>query len=219
MKLVEELFFKYTVVEEKLVPYGFVKNNEIYSYNQQIHNKDFELRVKIENGNIDAKLFDTEFNDEYALINVDTSGGYIASLKEECSAVLTDIRDKCFKLEYFAFAQTNRIAELFKEKYGSIPEEIKFGGSYMKIFRNNESRKWIAIVMYTKKNKITGTSEEKVEILALNFKNEALDHNEPGLYHPYKNKNKNWVSIIMDDSLTDEEIMKYVEISYKYSLT
>ena len=178
MKLTDELFAKYTVIEDNLLPYGFRKDGDSYLYNCLIHNGEFDLRVAIQDQKIDAKLIEVVFDEEYTMINVESVGSFVASLKEECSEALIDIRDKCFKEEYFYFPQTNRIAELIKERYGVEPERNKDGFGTNGVFRNPETRKWIGLVMYKKKLNVTGDSEEKVEYLNLNFKKDAELYNQ-----------------------------------------
>ena len=217
MKLTDELFAKYTVIEANLLPYGFRKDGDSYLYNRLIHNGEFDLRVVIKDRKIDAKLIEAIFDEEYTRINVESSGSVVASLKEECSKVLIDIRDKCFKEEYFYSAQTNRIADLIKKKYGVEPERNKDGFGTNGVFRNPKTRKWIGLVMYKKKLNVTGDSEEKVEYLNLNFKKDAELYNQKGVYHPYKKQNKHWIVVIMDDTLSDREIMDLVDVSYEKS--
>ena len=76
----------------------------------------------------------------------------------------------------------------------------KFGSASNGVFRN-----------------IAGDSEEKVECLNLNFKEEAQLYERKGIYHPYKKKNKNWIVIILDDTLSDREIMDLITVSYDHS--
>ena len=47
MKLVDELFIKYTLVEDRLLPYGFRKDGDSNFYNHLNHNNEFELQVSI----------------------------------------------------------------------------------------------------------------------------------------------------------------------------
>ena len=218
MKLTDELFAKYTVIEDNLLPYGFRKDGDSYLYNCLIHNGEFDFRVAIQDRKIDAKLIEVVFDEEYTMINVESVGRFVASLKEECSEALIDIRDKCFKEEYFYFPQTNRIAELIKERYGVEPERNKDGFGTNGVFRNPETRKWIGLVMYKKKLNVTGDSEEKVEYLNLNFKKDAELYNQKGIYHPYKKQNRHWIVVIMDDTLSDREVMDLVDISYENSM-
>ncbi len=49
MKLINEIFKKYKLKEETLIKYGFILNDNIYSYNKSIHNNSFELQIKITN--------------------------------------------------------------------------------------------------------------------------------------------------------------------------
>ena len=217
MELTKELFAKYTVTEGNLLPYGFRKDGDSYLYNCPIRNGEFELQVVIKDRKIDAKLIDVVFYEEYTMINVKSSGSFVGSLKEECREALIAIRDNCFKEEYFYFTQTNRIADLIKNKYGVEPEKNKDGFGINGVFRNPETRKWIALVMYNKKSNIIGNSEEKVEYLNLNFKQDAELYNQKGIYHPYKKRNKRWIVVIMDDTLSDQEIMDLVDISYENS--
>ena len=217
MKLTDELFRKYTVIEETLLPYGFRKEGNSYFYHHLIHNDEFDLQVEINNQAIDAKLIEVVFDEEYTLINVEPVGSFVAELKEDCKEALLDIRDKCFKEQYFYFAQTNRIAELIKKEYGIEPERNKDGFGTNGVFRNPETRKWIGLVMYKKKLNVTGDSEEKVEYLNLNFKQDAELYNQKGIYHPYKKQNKHWIVVIMDDTLSDRKIMDLVHISYQKS--
>lgn len=217
MKLTDELFAKYTVIEDNLLPYGFRKDGDSYLYNCLIHNGEFDLRVAIQDRKIDAKLIEVVFDEEYSMINVESVGSFVASLKEECSRVFLDIREKCFKEEFFLSPQANRISELIKGKYGVSPEIIKFGSASNGVFRNPTTRKWIGTIMYNKRSNITGDSEEKVECLNLNFKEEAQLYERKGIYHPYKKKNKNWIVIILDDTLSDREIMDLITVSYDHS--
>lgn len=217
VKLTEELFTKYTVIEERLLPYGFHNEGDSFFYSRLIHNGEFDLQVLVKNQKIDTWLIELEFDEEYTAINRESSGSFVAELKKECEDVLLDIRDKCFKEEYFVFAQTNRIADLIKEKYGVEPERNKDGFGTNGVFRNPGTRKWIGLVMYKKKLNVTGDSPEKVEYLNLNFKMDADLYHGNGIYHPYKKQNRHWIVVIMDDSLTDQEIMDLVDISYEKS--
>ena len=81
MKLTDELFAKYTVIEDNLLPYGFRKDGDSYLYNCLIHNGEFDLRVAIQDRKIDAKLIEVVFDEEYTMINVESVGSFVASLR------------------------------------------------------------------------------------------------------------------------------------------
>ena len=58
MKLVDELFKRYILIDDTLIKYGFIKKDNIYSYNKPIHDNGFELQISIKNKIINAKLID-----------------------------------------------------------------------------------------------------------------------------------------------------------------
>lgn len=215
MKMSDELFEKHTLIEAKLIPYGFCKEGDAYLYHHLIYNGEFDLQITVKDKKIDAQLIELEYDEEYTAINRESSGGFVAELKRECEEILLDIRERCFKEEFFFFAQTNRIADLIREKYGVEPERSKDGSGTNGVFRNPVTKKWIGLVMYKKRSNVTGDSEEKVEYLNLNFKQDAELYQGDGIYHPYKKQNKHWIVVIMDDSLSDQEVMDLVAVSYE----
>ena len=122
MKLAFELFKNYNLIENNLINYGFIKENNTYFYKTNIHNNEFMLIVSIKDKLIDSKLIDLSFNEEYKLIDSINQGSFIGVLKDECEKVLIDIRNKCYYKEDFKFMQSNRISNLIKEKYNAKPE-------------------------------------------------------------------------------------------------
>lgn len=104
------------------------------------------------------------------------------------------------------------------EKYQVIPEFLWSTAPNYGVFRNAKSEKWFGIVMNIDKSKIIPSQTGEIEVLNL-----KLDDDVPkylkinGIYPSYHMSKKNWVSIILDDTLSDEEILKLVAISYKNS--
>ena len=215
MKLTIELFKNHNLIKDNLINYGFIKVDNEYIYKKNIHNNDFELVVSIKNKIIDSKLIDLSFNEEYKLIDSDSVGTFIGVLKEECEKILLDIRDKCFYKEAFRFIQSNRISNLIKEKYNANPEFLWENAEGSAIFRNSGNDKWFAIIMDVNKNRLV--KDENVIVEVINVKLDELVETyltKKGIYKAYHMSKKNWVSIILDETLTDNEIMELVDISY-----
>ena len=219
MKLSDEIFKRYILIEYNLIPYGFNKDDNGYSFNKPIHNNEFELVVRVENSLLSAKLIDKEFNDEFDQINRDNNvGGFINSLKEKCREILIDIREKCFKRQYFISKQANRITELIYNKYNVIPEFLWDDTPGCGVFRNKDNDKWFGIIMNIPKNKIVGDSNTEIEVINIKL-DEKTDEllNKNGIYKAFHMNKKNWVSIILDDTLIDDEIMELINISVSKS--
>ena len=113
MKLTDELFKNYKLIEKTLIPYGFFHIDNKYFLNKKIHNNLFELRIIIENNTISSNLFDLTFNDIYFQIDIlNSPSSFISTLKEECKEILLDIRDKCFHREAYISGQAILISSL-----------------------------------------------------------------------------------------------------------
>ena len=219
MKLVDDLFKRYRGDLPSLVLYGFKKDEESYIYSELIHNGQFKLVLTYHADKLSGKLLDTVFEDEYSQIDNDSSLGFIASLKEECDAVLLDIRDKCFIKEVYLFDQSNRIDAWMKKNYGTTPEFMWDDTPGFGVYRNDISRKWYALIMNLSRKKIVPESENKeVEVMNLHTGNETEEClKRKGIYPCYHMNKKYWISIILDDTLKDEEIFSLIELSYQLS--
>lgn len=221
MNIEGEIFKKSSIVYEKLVSYGFKKQNGSYLLSKNILDDQFRVDIKIpkETGLIEGKIYDLSFNEEYTNYRIESQNGeFVNRVREEFIKILNDIKDNCTTTKYFITNQANRIADKVNKKYGDKPEFAwtKFPG--YGIFRNSRNAKWYALIMNINKSKIDKGNEE-VEII-----NVKLDENEvktllkrKGFYKAYHMNKENWISIILDDSIEDEEIVKYIEESHKYT--
>ena len=218
MKLIYDLFKKYKLKEEKLIEYGFIFNDGIYSYNKLIHNNEFELIIIIENKMINGKLIDKDFNDEYKQIDFEISNSLTEELKKECEKILLEIRSNCYYKEDFIFNQSNVISSYIKEKYNAKPEYLWDSDPGFSVFRNSNTNKWFGIIMNIKMNKIVGDNDKEIEVLNLMLHDKTEYYlNNKNIYPAYHMNKKNWISIILDESLSNEEIFKLINISYNNS--
>ena len=215
MKLVNEVFDRYKVNENKLHAYGFSFANDEFLYKKKLANNDFELVVEIKNKKINARLIDVNFNDEFKQIDMEVVGNFVGELKEECRGILVDIRNKCFEKVIFIFSQSNRITNKIKEKYDIDPEFLFASSPGFGVFRNKSNKKWFGMIMNLPKNKIIGYLKEEIEVMNLKLANDNNGYKiEEGIYPAYHMIKKYWASIILDDTLSDEEVMELIEISY-----
>ena len=218
MKLIDELFKKYKLKEEKLIEYGFIFNDGIYSYNVLIHNNEFELIINIKDKRVDGKLIDKDFNDEYEQINFEITTSFIEALKKECEDILLDIRDKCFYKEDFIFSQSNEISKYINKSYNVKPEYLWESEPGFGVFRNPNTNKWFGIIMNIKKNKIIGKDGIEIEVLNVMLHDKTSYYLEnKNIYPAYHMNKKNWASIILDESLSNDEVFNLIDISYNNS--
>ena len=217
MSIESEVFKKYVPNYEKLIEYGFEKANNEYKFSKSFINNTFRADIVInDKGEIICKVIEIELDEEYTNFRIEgNTGEFVGKVREEYKNILKDIANNCFEKEYFIYEQTNRIAKLINEKYDVSPEFLwDFVPDYG-VFRNLRSNKWFGIVMNLDKSKIIQTETGEVEVLNLKLDNNVSKALKiKGVYSPYHSSKKNWVSIILDNTLSDKKIMELVDLSY-----
>ena len=131
---------------------------------------------------------------------------------------MLDIRDKCFKKEIFVSNQANRLTRLIKEKYNESPD-FPFTDSKYKhlgVFRYQENKKWYGLVMNIDKS-VFGKDFKDQYVDVINVKIDESKRNtiinNKNIFPSYHMNKQKWVSILLDESLSDLEVMKYIDYS------
>ena len=214
MTIEEEIFKKSKPNKKQLEKYGFKKENNKYEYKEKIMNNEFEIIIIIDK-EIKGQVIDLNTEEEYTNIRLENPGTYTKKIIEEYKKVLKNIKENCFENEYFMMPQSNRISNYIIKKYNAEPEFLwkKLDGSA--VFRNKKNQKWFGIIMDINKNKLD--KENKiVEIINTKIKEETKETllKNKGFYEAYHMNKKNWITMILDDTIEDEIIIKQIEESY-----
>ena len=219
MKLTDELFKNYKLIEKTLIPYGFFEIDNKYFLNKKMHNNLFELRIIIDSNTISSNLFDLTFNDIYSQIDIlNSPSSFISTLKEECKEILLDIRDKCFHREAYISGQAILISSLIKEKYNVDPEFLFSSDPCLGVYRNKRTNKWFSLIMNIDRSKLDSSLSGEIEVLNLKLGLESDKyHNINGIYKAYHMNKKYWVSIILDNTIDTNYIMNLIDISFNLS--
>ena len=216
MNIEKELFKKAIVDFTKLEKYGFtIEEGEFYKYSRILFNNFRADIVVNKNGKIKGKIIDLNIDDEYIGYRVKQVGEFANKILELYQNLLLDIKDKCFNINYFIGNQANRVGNYIMKKYGDYPEFLWDNLPEFAVFRNKTNNKWYGIVYNILKSKITDGSGY---VDAINVKAKAEDaillKSKTGIYEGYHSNKKYWVSIILDDTLSDVEIFKLIDDSY-----
>ncbi len=223
MNIEEEIFKKSKFDENKLREYGFQKEKRNYQYSKKILDDAFSIDIVIdENFHIQGKIFEVGLNEEYTNFRVqDMSGNFVGIIRGEFIQLLKDIKKNCTIPCLFMFEQSNRIAKSIKENYNDDPifQWDKFPG--YAIFKNGTTNKWYGIIMNLSRSKLGENSSEEVEILDIKLEPEKIKKllKRKGFYEAYHMNKKNWITVILDDTISDEELMGLLGESYFYSTT
>ena len=222
MTIEEELFRKTRVDFDKMSKYGFKKDKSLFKYSKNIMNNTFRVDIEINNdGIVKGKVYDLSFGDEYTNFRIeDSAGSFVGQVKAEFKNLLKDIRSNCFTREPFIYEQSNRIAKAIKERYEDEPEFEwqNFPGDAT--FRNKDSRKWYGIIMNVDKNKLDKKSAGEVEIINIKLEPDEIEYllKQDGFYSAYHMSKKSWITIILNNTISDEKIMSLIEKSYSYTV-
>ena len=220
MVIEDEVFKKYKLKKDKLISYGFKNENEIYKYSKNFMNDTFRAEICIDkNGKVSGKVIEIELNEEYTNFRMENAvGEFVNTVREGYIKILQDIANNCYEKEEFIFEQTNRITNLINEKYKVSPEFLwnKFPG--FGVFRNTRSNKWFGIIMNIDRSKIISGNTGEIEVLNVKLDDDVKNYlGKNGIYPSYHLNKKSWITIILDDTLSDKEIMDLIDISYRCS--
>ena len=221
MKLENEVFKKTHVDFNKLKEYGFVLENNKYKYSKNFMQDNFRADIMVDkDGILTGKVIDLTIGAEYISLRIkNNTGQFVSKVREEYTNILNDIKDKCFEKDYFITLQANRIAKKIINLYHDKPEFAweKFPG--YGIFRNQKNQKWYALIMNIAKSKLDKESSLEVEIINVKLNEEKITKllKQKGFYPAYHMNKKNWISIILDNTLSDEEIIGYIKESHSYT--
>ena len=217
----QELFKKYIPMESSLLEYGFQKEEDFYQYRTNLDDLAFSITIIVSlSGNVKVQVWDQEWNDEYFGFRQEHAGGeFSGTVRNKVENLLMDIRSHCFMMRPFIGNQANRITKLLFEKYQDVPSFEWEDYPGFGVFKNQESKKWYAIIMNIDRSKLNaGTGEFEIVNVKIEDKKIPDLVLKEGIYPAYHMNKKYWISIALDDSLEDEEIMKYIEESYQYTI-
>lgn len=222
MNIKNDIFKKYTPDFQKLVEYGFIKNQDKYYFEKTFKNGEFRAFIEIsKNGKFLGKVYDLENNDEFLLLNIETQSSTFASeIREEYKKILIDIRNNCFFENYFISPQANRISKLIIKKYGTKPEFMWKKFPTYGVFKNSKTNKWYGIIMYIKYSKLIEiNNDDNIEIINLKLDSDKIQNllKQKSFFPAWHMNKKYWITITLDETLSDDTILSFIEESYSYT--
>lgn len=223
MNIEKEIFTKAQVNFKKLEEYGFKKEDNRFIFSKNFMDNQFKAVILVDNdGKVSGKVYDLEMDEEYTNICLKTGeGNFVSTVRENYQNILKEIRENCFQTNFFCFKQANRITQYIIEKYQDQPEFLweKYPG--YGVFRNPNNRKWYAIIMNIDKSKIDQENKGEVEIINLKIEESQIPIllKQPSFYPAYHMNKKNWLTIVLDDTIPDKKIIDYITESHNYTDT
>ena len=218
MKKIEENVFKSYIADERLLSeFGFTEQNGVFTENFEIVGGEFTAIVTVKGNEVDGKIIENAFNEEYTLFRVEnSSGAFVGSIRAEYEKVLIKVRDNCFKKVSFPDAQAVRISDYIFNRYGDRPSFVFAKFPYYGVFKNQNNKKWYALIGDVKQNAL-GKGEDARFII--NVKPSSENFNEylkiKNVFPAYHMNKKSWLTLSLGNYLDDEFIKKLVDESYE----
>ena len=214
-----EIFKAYQFNSKKAKEYGFIENQGVWTYSSTILQGDFLMMVTFEDGDLSFQVYDQETGDLYPQVHMESMRGtFVGTVREACLEVLYDIRKACFDVQDFIYPQTKRIMSRVQEKYENQLEYLWEKSPDTAILRHEGNQKWYAVLMRISWDKLEKGREGLVE--AVNLKHDQVSDLlvKKGIYPAFHMNKRYWISVPLDDSLADEELLELIEKSWNLTL-
>ena len=209
-----EIFKSYQFNHEKAKDFGFVENGGVWTYSCMILQGDFVMTVSITVDNVSFQVFDQETGDLYPQVHMESMrGSFVASVREACLEILYQIRKACFDVQDFICPQTKRIMAQVQEKYGNQLEYLWEKSPDTAVLRHEGNKKWYAVLMKISWDKLEKGREDLVEAVNLKHDKVADLLSKKGIYPAFHMNKRYWISVALDDTLSDEEVLGLMEKS------
>ena len=211
----DEIFLKKKFDFEKLKEFGFSFENNTYVYTEDFLDSNFKAIIDISDV-LKGKVIDNNSDEEYMPLRIESfDGEYVCKVREAYKSILKRIADACCTDEFFASNQANRITNLIYERYGVKPDFPWKDDNG--VFRHLDTQKWFSLIMYIKRDALLKNGDRHM----LNIMNVKIDVSKrdelyeiKGIYPAYHMNHKMWVSIILDETISDDKIMKLIQGSF-----
>ena len=210
-----EIFKAYQFNSKKTKEYGFVENQGVWTFSSTILQGDFLMRVTVEDGDLSFQIYDQETGDLYPQVHMESMRGtFVGSVREACLEVLYDIRKSCFEVQEFLCPQTKRIMTLVQENYEDQLEYLWEKSPDTAVLRHDDNQKWYAVLMKISWEKLDKSREGQVDVVNLKHDQVANLLLEKGIYPAFHMNKRYWISLPLDDTLSDEQILELFERSW-----
>ena len=210
-----EIFKAYQFNSKKAKEYGFVENQGVWTYSSTILQGDFLMMVTVEDGDLSFQVYDQETGELYPQVHMESMRGtFVGTVREACLDVLYSIRKACFEVQEFLCPQTKRIMALVQEKYGNQLEYLWEKSPDTAVLRHEDNQKWYAILMRIPWDRLDKGREGLVEAVNLKHDQVADLLSQDGIYPAFHMNKRYWISLPLDDSLTDEKVLELFERSW-----
>ena len=114
------------------------------------------------------------------------------------------------------YSQRRRITQYIQDTFGTEAEYLWADSPGNAVFRHPASKKWYAAMMRVLPEKLGLPSGEALDIMDIKCDTIMIGSllSTKGLFPAYHMNKNHWISIILDGSVSDDQIIPLLELSY-----
>ena len=222
MTIESTVFQRRRFVLERLERAGFERGGKGYELVRDFMDGEFQAILTVDaEGVLTGRVIDVMNEEEYEqLRNESFNGTYVNTVRAAYEDLLESIASQCCKDVLFSSEQANRITDLIAERFGTRPD-FPFEQSQYKsygVFRHGEEGKWFALIMGIKWDMLLKNGNT-ASVDVINLKIDPATGDElrsiPGIFPAYHMNRKHWITVVLDDTLADEEVARLIETSFE----
>lgn len=216
-RLIDDIFKHQKFIPTQMTEFGFQKTGDSYTYEENFLGGSFRAVVTVRNGKVDGQVIDCSTGDEYYQIDVPAmQGKFVSSVRSGYLDILGQIVDHCCLSMPFTSPQANRITDRIYDQYRVMPDfpwkskNNKDNG----VFRHLDSSKWFGLIMNGRRGLVTKDDDEQ-NVDIINLKSDTLPVDGRSVFPAYHMNHKYWISVVLDDQLDDDNVMRLIDESFR----
>lgn len=210
---------------EKLKVFGFVERGCDLVYTTDLLDGDFQVQLVVsEKGDLSGRVVDSESGEEYTVFrSAQGTGPFVGQVRQAYRAILEELVAVACQTSFITSRQGQRLQEYLVTQYGDFPSNPFIKNPSISAFRNPFNDKWYALVMTIERGKLdlgqeTWSIEEKelpIEVVNLKIQPDRLSDllETAGIYPSYHMNKKHWVTVVLDDQVSDALLFDLVATS------
>lgn len=217
MSIVTSIFKFKKPMPEKLLTYGFIFRDGVYTFTTFICGGLMKLTVNV-GADVQTEVYDVESEAPYTLFLVEgATGEFVGKVRAEYIRVLEDVAEKCFVKQIFNGAQTAEVVRYAHKRYGNELEFLWDDTPDCAILRRGGTNKWYAVIMTVAYRKLGLDRDGTVEAINVRIDPAELDRIADGAtyFRGWHMNKKRWTTMLLDGSVPLDEILQRLDYSYQ----
>lgn len=113
-------------------------------------------------------------------------------------------------------SQRERIIQHIQDRYAAEPEHLWARYPNYAVFRQPASRKWFAVIMDVAMKSLDMTGDGTADVMDVKCGPVLVGSllAQDGFLPAYHMSKSSWISVLLDDTVPDEQIFPLIELSY-----